>query len=416
LQGTQAKWQNERENKYVCKHKTKDFLTIININIERINHLLKLYKLEKQEFLLLVSKGLKKKFTAEEVFKKEIKVSLLKKIDKVFGKGLNYYLDPKQLREAKEESIFFRKDKFNADLNLSAKKIVNHFEEEKISLSALSKLSDLKHERLLPLFTVKDKPKEIAAEIRKKLYPEFNNKKREFLKSLIANFAEHNILVFEFVENWNKKEKVNINGFYLKPDTIVLKRNQKSFSREIFTLIHELGHYLLNEEEIDERINEDTPDYTSLSKVERWCNDFAYYFLVGELDKTLIALATATSSNDYHHDTLDAIAQQTNLSMFALYTRLLISEKISLSNYRRVCKELSDSIKAREAEEQRKHELERLKALEEGRTPGGAAAQPLLSPLYVSTIQSAFYEGVINEAEFCRRLNIKPERIDYYLK
>ncbi len=75
----------------------------ISINIERINHLLKLYKLEKEEFLLLVSKGLKKKFTGEEVFKREIKTSLLKKIDKVFGKGLNYYLDPKQLREAKEE-------------------------------------------------------------------------------------------------------------------------------------------------------------------------------------------------------------------------------------------------------------------------------------------------------------------------
>ena len=32
-----------------------------------------------------------------------MKASLLKKIDKVFGKGLNYYIDPKQLREAKEE-------------------------------------------------------------------------------------------------------------------------------------------------------------------------------------------------------------------------------------------------------------------------------------------------------------------------
>ena len=391
-------------------------MTTISINIERINHLLKLYKLEKQEFLLLLSKGLKKKFAAEEVFKSEIKTSLLKKIDKIFGKGLNYYIDPKHLKEAKEESIFFRKDKFNADLNLSAKKIVTHFEEEKISLSALSKLSDLKHERLLPVFTVKDKPKEVVAEIREKLYPEFSNRKREFLKSLIAKFADHNILVFEFVENWNKNEKVNINGFYLNPDTIVLKRNQKSFSREIFTLIHELGHYLLNEEEIDERINEDTADYTSLSKVERWCNDFAYYFLIGELDKTLTALATATGNNDYHHDIIDSIASQTNLSVFALYTRLLINENISLSNYRKVCKELSDSIKTREAEEQRKHELERMKALEEGKKPGGAAAKPLLSPLYVSTIQSAFYEGVINETEFCKRLNIKPERIDYYLK
>lgn len=391
-------------------------MTTININIERINHLLKLYKLDKREFLSLVSEGVKKPFTEEEVFKSEVKTSLLKKIDKVFGKGLTYYIDPKQIGEAKEESIFFRKDKFNADLNLAAKKIVNQFEEEKISIAALSKLSDLTRDRMLPVYTVNNKPKEVATEIRKKLYPEFNNRKREFLKALIATFAEHNILVFEFVENWNKKEKVNVNGFYLRPDTIVLKRNQKSFSREIFTLVHELGHYLLNEEEIDERIHEDTADYKSLSKIERWCNDFAYFFLVGELDKTLSALPSATSGNDYHQGILEEIAKATNLSVFALYTRMLITGKISLDNYRKRIGEISENLREREAEEKRKHELEKLKAKEEGRMLRGTAVKPLLSPLYVNTIQSAFLEGVITEAEFCRRLNIKPGRIDNYLK
>ncbi|MFX4971243.1 ImmA/IrrE family metallo-endopeptidase, partial [Acinetobacter baumannii] len=66
------------------------------------------------------------------------------------------------------------------------------------------------------------------------------------MKNFISKFAENNILVFEFIETHNKKEKANINGFYLTPNVIVLKRNQKSFSREIFTLAHELGHYLLN--------------------------------------------------------------------------------------------------------------------------------------------------------------------------
>ncbi len=392
------------------------FLNSININIERINHLLKLYSLKRDDFLLRVSKGLKKPFTEEDVFRSEIKISLLKKIDNVFGKGLNYYLDPKQFKEAKEESIFFRKDKFNAELNLSAKKIVNQFEEEKISLSALSKLSGIKQERLLPVFTVKNKPQEVADEIREKLYPAFSNIKKDFLTSLIDKFAEYNILVFEFVENWNKKEKVNINGFYLSPETIVLKRNQKSFSREIFTLIHELGHYLLDEEEIDERINEDSSDFNSLSIIERWCNDFAYYFLAGDLDKTLSKLETANSNNDYHHDILLSIAEQTNLSLFALYTRLLMNGKISLTNYKTVYNELSENIKAREKEAERKREIEKQKALDEGRKLGGAAAKPILSPMYVTTIQSAFYEGVINEAEFCRRLKIKADKIDKYLK
>ncbi len=181
-------------------------------------------------------------------------------------------------------------------------------------------------------------------------------------------------------------------------------------------MIHEFGHYLLNKEEIDERINEDTSNYGSLSEIERWCNDFAYYFLAGDYDNTIINLEQATSRNDYHYDIINTIAEQTNLSVFALYTRLLVNGTVSLTNYKKIRNELSESIKAKEVEEKRKREIERLKALEEGRKIRGAAAKPILSPLLVSTIQSAFYEGVINEAEFCRRLNIKPNKIDQYLK
>jgi Zn-dependent peptidase ImmA (M78 family) len=390
-------------------------LNTVTINIDRIQHLLKLYRLKKDDFLSRVSKGLKNPYKEADVFKAEIKVSLLKKIDSVLGKGLNYYLDPKELSESKEESIFFRKDKFNADLNLSAKKIVNHFEEEKISLSVLSKLSDIKLERLLPIFSVQNNPEEVAIKIREHVYPEFNSLKKEFLKSLISKLAGKNILVFEFVETWNKKEKVNINGFYLSPNVIVLKRNQKSFSREIFTLIHELAHYLLNEEEIDEKINEDSSDYSSLSIIERWCNDFAYYFLAGEQDKVLTALEYADESNDYQHDAINSISRNTNLSTIALYTRLLINEKISLSNYSKVCAEIFAGIKAREEAEKRERERENQKAKDEGTQPGGAAAKPILSPLLINTMQSALIEGIINEAEFCRRLNIRADKIEKYL-
>ena len=390
-------------------------INTVKINVERINHLLKLYGLTKPDFITKVGKGLKKPYSEDEVFSSEIKVSLLKKIDKIFSKGLSYYLDPQQVKENKEESIFFRKDTFNAELNFGSKKIVTHFEEEKISLSALSKMAGIKQDRILPVFTIRTNPKEVAQKIREQLYPTFTNFKRDFLKSLIAKFAENNILVFEFVETWNKKDKVNINGFYLSPETIVLKRNQNSFSREIFTLIHELGHYLLDEEEIDERINEDSSDYNSLNKIERWCNDFAYYFLIGDYDSTINQLETANAKNDYHHEILDQISERTNLSVFALYTRLLILNKISVATYRKIFNELSEKIKAREAEEKRKRELEKQRALEEGRKIRGSVAKPILSPLLISTVQSAFIEGVINEAEFCRRLSIKPDKIDQYI-
>jgi hypothetical protein len=244
-------------------------------NISRIEYIIDLYRLSIEELLNIISEGLRNPITKEDLYSKEIKVSILKKIDKVFNKGLNYYLDPNEPRHSKDASIFFRKDNFNSDLNIGAKKIVNQFEDLKISLSAISKLTDFNLERKFRIYNIQDNPLDVAFQVRESLYPSIStNKLRDFLKLLINSFAESNIMVFEFVETWNKKDKANINGFFLSPNTIVLKRQQKSFKREIFTLVHELGHFLLNEEEIEE------VDYKSISKnhlnkIELCCNEFA---------------------------------------------------------------------------------------------------------------------------------------------
>jgi len=386
-------------------------LTYTDININRLTHLLKLYGLSKGDLLRNLNKNRKKGLSENEVFGNNIKISVLKKIDELFKKGLSYYIDPKDLKEAKEESIFFRKDKFNAELSFGAKQIVTHFEEEKIAFSALSKLADFQTERTLPSYNVTNSPKKVAEEIRKVLYPNFTTDRKAFLKSLIGKFAENNIIVFEFIETWNKKEKANINGFYLSPNVIVLKR-QKSYRRETFTLIHELGHYLLNVEEIDEKIGDDFSNYESLDKIEKWCNDFAYYFLAGDFDQTMSELEKASAKNDYHHEIVKQISEQTNLSEFALFTRLRINDTILFNDYQTVKEDFEKQY--RENEERLRKEREKEK--EEGRKSNARASKPILSPLYVNTVQSAFIEGIIGETEFCRRLNIKPEKIENYLK
>ena len=119
-------------------------MSITSININRLNHLLKLYKLSKEDLLVTLNQGRKKALSEGEVFGNQIKISVLKKVDEIFKKGLCYYIDPKDIKESKEESIFFRKDKFNAELSIGAKQIVTHFEEEKIAFSTLSKLADFK--------------------------------------------------------------------------------------------------------------------------------------------------------------------------------------------------------------------------------------------------------------------------------
>ena len=376
-------------------------------NIARIKHLLRLYNFEVSDFLRKISIGLKNPISESELFAPNIKLSYLKRIDKIFAKGLHYYLDPKTPTEDKESSIFFRKQSFNTELNLGARKVVNQFEEFKISLTAIAKLSDLEYSRKFPIFSIKQDPEIVAKQIREVLYPLFNRDLKEFLKDLISILAENNILVFEFVEYWNQKEKANIDGFYLKPNVIVLKRQQSSFRREIFTLVHELGHFLLEEEEIEEL------DILSLGKldlpaIERWCNDFTFYFLAGNYSEVIDQIEVVDDSNDYQFELIESVSKETHLSQIALFTKLLLEKKISNADYQNVRQGFEERYRAREKKKERQKE--------KGIQSRGSAPQPIKSPLLISTIQAAFYEGILSEYEVCKRLNIKPEKFDKYIE
>lgn len=380
-------------------------------NITRLKYLLSLYKMTVEDLLLAISEGLKNPITKDDILSDEINVRYLKRIDKVFNKGLHYYLDPKSPEVSKDASIFFRKNRFGTDLNIGAKKIVNQFEEFKISLSAISKLAEINIDRSLPVFSVQDDPKAVAIKLRIELYPDFNPKPKEFLRALISKLAEKNILVFEFVETWNKKEKANIDGFFLKPNVIVLKRQQSSFRREIFTLIHELGHYLINEEEIEEL---DISNFANnqLSAIERWCNDFAYYFLVGEYNKAFEKIDKADGTNDYHFELIESISRYTHLSKIALFTKLLYQRKISQIDYKAIKADFDEQYRLRQEEEKRQKELDKVHGIQRG----GSTPKPINSPLLISTIQTAFYEGVLNEYDVCKTLNISPGKLEKYLQ
>ena len=361
------------------------------------------------EFLQMISYKLKSPLTKEDIFSETIKIGHLKRIDTVFNKGIHYYLDPKAPEKSKEASIFFRKDKFGTELNIGAKKIVNKFEEFKISLSAIATLAEIETERKIPTFNTKNNPKEIANQVRTFLHPGYRRNLRDFLKAIIYQVAKHNILVFEFVETHNKKEKANIDGFYLNPNVIVLKRNQ-SFRREIFTLAHELGHYLLDEEEV-EKLDYEIIGRNDLSSIERWCNDFAYYFLAGKYSNIIDKLEVARASNDYHFEIIQNISNQTHLSQIALFTRLLYQKKISQSNYRKIKDDFEEQFRLRKEKEK----LERQLLKDQGIKQRGSVAKPISSPLLISTVQSAFHEGIISEYEVCKKLNIKADKLDKYI-
>ena len=101
--------------------------------------------------------------------------------------------------------VFFRKATFGTDLNFGARLRVREFEDLKTRLNTISKLSDIKLERKLPVVNTATEPREFAFEMRKMVLPLFTNDKRTFLKNFINKLGEQNIFVFEFVDVGNKK-------------------------------------------------------------------------------------------------------------------------------------------------------------------------------------------------------------------
>ncbi|WDF56667.1 ImmA/IrrE family metallo-endopeptidase [Mucilaginibacter sp. KACC 22063] len=381
-------------------------MPVITQNIHRLLHLLELFHFSKRDLLSLLNKNRKKQLDEDSVFNSEVKVSTLNAVDKIFGKGLAYYVDPENPIRSEKESIFFRKENFNADLNLTAKQIVNKYEQEKISYETLLKLLDIRKDRILKNFSIKDDPLAVSEYARSLIYPTNNIKDdKAFLKQIIANMASFNILVWEHVERPRLNLKANIAGFYLSPDVIVIKW-QKHIKREIFTLLHELGHYLLDKEDIDNFIEIDEPNQNQNS-IENWCNNFAFGFLAGNRYYSIInELTEGSAENDYHHQLVNEISRQTHLSELAIYTRLLKIKKINTSSYYNISQNIMAEIEKKSLAESAILEQKKIEAEAKGIKIIIPPVKPIRSPLYLDTLQFALNSGFISEYEFCSKLNI----------
>lgn len=367
--------------------------------------MLALFSMSKDELLSFLNEGRKKLITLEDIYGEEIKISLLKKIDKIFHKGLSFYLDFTPIDLNQQTKVFFRKSRFQSVLSMEDKRLVDSFESLKSLLDGYRILTDtLSNEyRLHNSFTIAYDPKKAANEVRDMLIPKKDIKDhREFLKAIISNLAEINVYVFEFVETWNKRERATIDGFYLDPNVIVLKR-QKSYKREIFTLAHEIGHYLLGVEDVESLDMSKVEKNRVSNKVERWCSDFAFYLIAGD------AMNELDKYNIYCEDvnfTIDKLSSSTHISKMAWYTRLAYNKIVPMPHYRGIIRDLEEE----QAEKQRE-----LKEEQKNSSSNARAPKPIVSPLYLETMQYAFYNGLVSEASFCEQLKISPKQIDKYL-
>ncbi len=387
-------------------------MEFVTINKERIVYLLSLYKMTGEELICAATKGLKKSFTWDDIYRDNISLNILKRVDKVFQKGLFYYADPVTPEKKKSVSVFFRKTTFGTELNLGSRQRVREFEDLKIRLNTISKLSDIKLKRKLPIKRVSSNPREVAFSLREQILPIFTDNKRNFLKNFINKLGDLNVFVFEFVDIKQKKEKSNVDGFYLSPNAIVLKRMQDSFSREIFTLAHELGHYLLDQEEIEEvDIAKLSRQDVLISDVEHWCNTFAYFLLLGKDKADLLGrISVFNGKNDYGYDLVSQISKETNVSRLAIFTNLLIQKKLSYDSYVNIKEVLDDQWRQKQLIKEQKKELDKAKGIEvKGRNP-----QPIRAEIVKDVFSVALSTGVIGEQEYCEVMKIKSTDINEF--
>jgi Zn-dependent peptidase ImmA (M78 family) len=381
----------------------------IEYNKHRVEYLLSLFKMTVGELLSSINKGLKTPITWEDIDSDEIELNYLKRIDKVFNKGLLYYYDPTVPVKDKKVSVFFRKESFTSELNIGARKRVREFEDIKTQISAISIMSHFDMKRVLRTYSLDENPREVAFALRGSLLPEFTSSKRDYLKSFINKLGKNNILVLEFVDTFNKKEKANIDGFYIGPNAIVLKRNQDTLSREIFTLCHELGHYLLDKEDVDEldfaKVTDQSPE---ISEVEKWCNSFAFFLLLGQENaRKLESIALYDYRVDYGHDLVASISKETNLSRLAIFTIFFLQHRMTYSDYSNVRDNLHEQYLTRK-EKERQEKENRIAA---GEKISGRNPKPIQSNLIYDIYNYALNKGVVTEYEYCSALNIKPNDI-----
>jgi Zn-dependent peptidase ImmA (M78 family) len=392
----------------------------LRINPKRLGYVLDLYKLKNNDLLSYLTEKRKRpnREKLESIIegKEPINLSTLKKIDKLFGKGLHFYISKRDLPEKKSSSIFFRKDSFNTELNPESIRLTNSFEGRKFEIQTLCNYIDYQPKRKLQRYSTDINPssaaQEISAEFEKIKTGLKGFKKpkddKDYLKNLISLMEEFNVFIFEYVEHPKKKETVHFSGFYIGPNMIVIKR-QRIFRREIFTLVHEFAHYLLDKEEIDKTSDE---LYNDVDQIEKWCNNFVYYFLAGGYDQKIESLGNATQENNFQEKAVREIYDNTRLSASAIYTRLRIRNKITQKDYDHKIKAINDAISREisETKARQKEEREELKKL--GKKPAVRPAKPIQSNLFKEIVKINYFQGNIDEARLCDLLSIKPDKLE----
>ena len=187
----------------------------------------------------------------------------------------------------------------------------------------------------------------------------------------------------------------NFSGFCLYDNQfpVIYINNSMSFSRQIFTLFHELCHIILKTSGID-KTDDDYLNRLSIDnkEIETLCNSFAGEFLVPSED-----LKEEIKNKELNEKNILNIAKKYNVSREVIYRKLLNLNKISSSLYEKIHNELNEEIYRNNKN-----------------SKGGnyySTQKSYLGENYIYDVCQTYYNGKINIYEVSNYLNVKVESI-----
>ena len=203
-------------------------------------------------------------------------------------------------------------------------------------------------------------------------------------------FYECGIYVFK---DAFKERKFSGFCLYDEKFPVIYINNSMSFSRQIFTLFHELFHIILKTSGID-KIKDDYLDRLDSKdrEIEKLCNSFAGEFLVPSEN-----FKQELKGKELSEKNINKLAKKYNVSREVIYRKLLNLNKISKTLYEKMHNEFSDEIYR-----------------ESKNSSGGnyySTQKSYLGENYIYDVCQTYYNGKIDIYEVSNYLNVKIEGI-----
>ena len=187
----------------------------------------------------------------------------------------------------------------------------------------------------------------------------------------------------------------NFSGFCLYDEQfpVIYINNSMSFSRQIFTLFHELFHIILKTSGIDKTEDDYLARLSSNNReVETLCNSFAGEFLVPNDN-----FKEELRGKELDEKNISNLAKRYNVSREVIYRKLLNLNKISKSLYESIHNELNEEIYR-----------------DKKNSNGGnyySTQKSYLGENYIYDVCQTYYNGKIDIYEVSNYLNVKIEGI-----